>query len=123
MAVTSPIFRVFDYAKTVGFYIDWLGFQIDFIHQFEPEAPRYLQISMRDLVFHLSEHHGDGVPGGRAFIRDFKGVREYHASLMAKKYKYNRPALEIPFWDDDSLQFIVDDPFGNRIAFTEQVNV
>ncbi len=30
-----PILRIFDYKKTIEFYIDWLGFKINWEHTFD----------------------------------------------------------------------------------------
>ena len=54
---------MFDYDKTIEFYVDWMGFTINWEHTFEPGTPRFIQVSQQDLVFFLSEHHGDGSPG------------------------------------------------------------
>lgn len=121
MSVIKPTLRIFDYDKTVEFYVDWLGFKIDSIHVFERGAPKFMQASLRDVGLFLSEHHGDGSPGVHIMIDDFKGLREYHAELIAKKYKYNRPGLEVPFWDENSIMVTVIDPVGNRITFIEKV--
>ena len=45
-----PVLRIFDYAKTREFYIDWLGFTIDWEHRFEPDAPLYLQVSREHIT-------------------------------------------------------------------------
>ena len=60
---TTPILRIFDEIKAVEFYVDFLGFKIDWQHRFEPNFPLYLQVSRGDCVLHLSEHHGDSTPG------------------------------------------------------------
>ena len=73
MSTVKPILRIFDYDKTLEFYINWLGFKIDWEHVFEPGAPRYIQVTFRDISFHLSEHHGDSSPGAHIFIEDFTG--------------------------------------------------
>ena len=57
-----PIFRIFSLDKAREFYLDFLGFKIDWDHRFDPIAPLYRQISRRNLILHLSEHHGDGSP-------------------------------------------------------------
>ena len=120
MPIVKPTLRIFDYDKTIEFYVDWLGFKVDWTHTFEPGAPKYMQVSLGDVIFHLSEHHGDGSPGVRVTVDEFKGLREYHKQLIDKKYKYNRPGLEIPFWDPDSITVTVIDPVGNRITFIEK---
>ncbi|KAA8477507.1 hypothetical protein BDE36_3114 [Arcticibacter tournemirensis] len=58
MATITPIFRMFDYDKAVEFYIDWLGFKIDW--EDKPDnTPIYMQISLNGIILHLTEHHGD----------------------------------------------------------------
>jgi catechol 2,3-dioxygenase-like lactoylglutathione lyase family enzyme len=113
---TIPILRSFDEAKAREFYIDWLGFTVDWEHRFEPELPLYMQVSRDGVVFHISEHHGDGSPGARVRV-NIKGVREYHAELIGKKYKNNRPGLERPEWG--GIEFTVIDPVNNRVTFAE----
>lgn len=119
MTIVKPILRIFDYPKTIEFYINWLGFQIDWEHK--PEAtPVYLQVSLRDVILHLSEHHGDCSPGARIFIEGFEDLTGYHQTLLDKNYKYNRPGLERPFYDPSALEMTVTDPFGNRLTFVER---
>jgi catechol 2,3-dioxygenase-like lactoylglutathione lyase family enzyme len=121
MSFIIPTLRIFDYKKTIEFYVDWLGFKIDWTHTFEPAAPVFMQVSLRDVILQLSEHYGDGSPGVHITIQDFKGLREYHQQLTDKNYKYNRPGLEVPFWDDASVTVTVIDPAGNQIMFEEKV--
>jgi catechol 2,3-dioxygenase-like lactoylglutathione lyase family enzyme len=119
MAIVKPILRIFDYKKTLEFYIDWLGFIIDWEYK-EEDAPIYIQVSLGDIVLHLSEHHGDCTPGSKVFIDDFKGLKEFHQGIIDKQYKYNRPGIEVPFWDADALAVTVIDPFGNKLLFVER---
>jgi len=121
MSQVIPILRIFDYDKAIEFYIDWLGFKIDFTHVFEPGAPKFLQVSLKDVVFYLSEHHGDGSPGVHINVEGFDGLKAYHEELINKKYKYNRPGLEVPFWDKNAITMTVIDPVGNQITFTEVI--
>lgn len=83
MSKVIPVFRVFDYAKTIEFYIEWLEFKLDW--EDKPEnAPFYLQVSKDGIVLHLSEHHGEYSPGGLIFVMEFKGLRAYHKNLLGK---------------------------------------
>lgn len=58
-----PILRIFDVDRAREFYVDHLGFVVDWEHRFEERLPLYMQVSRGGLVLHLSEHHGDGAPG------------------------------------------------------------
>ena len=117
MAIARPIFRIFDYDKAIEFYIDWLGFTIDWEDK-PTDGPIYMQVSLQGVVLHLSEHHGDCTPGARVYIEDFVGLKEYHKQLTGKNYKYNHPGLEKASWSSKALCMEVIDPFGNRLTFT-----
>lgn len=117
LARAVPILRIFDEAKAREFYVDYLGFTVDWEHRFEPEMPLYLQISRSELVLHLSEHHGDGTPGSIVFC-EVTGIRAFHAELTAKRYRYYRPGLE---QEADVLEFSLEDGFGNGLRFCERL--
>jgi catechol 2,3-dioxygenase-like lactoylglutathione lyase family enzyme len=116
---TVPILRSFDEAKAREFYLDWLGFKVDWEHRFEPGLPLYMQVSRDGITLHLSEHHGDATPGSHIRV-EIKGVRELHAELTAKQYKNNRPGLETPEWG--GLELTVVDPCRNLITFFERTD-
>ncbi|MET0668424.1 MAG: glyoxalase superfamily protein [Xanthobacteraceae bacterium] len=114
-----PIFRIFSLDKAREFYVDFLGFKVDWEHRFAADAPVYMQVSRQGLAFHLSEHHGDGTPGSIAYIY-MRGVEEFHRELDDKKYRHNRPGLQQQDWG--LLEMSVVDPFNNRIVFAEYRN-
>ncbi|MBB5636952.1 hypothetical protein HDE68_002865 [Pedobacter cryoconitis] len=66
MTSITPVFRIFDYAKAIEFYIDWPGFSID------------------SILLNLSEHHGDCTPGASACIDGFENLQDYHHLLIKK---------------------------------------
>ncbi len=113
---TIPIIRIFDIDKAKEFYVDWLGFSIDWEHRFEENFPLYMQVSKGALVLHLTEHHGDATPGANVFIR-MKGIDALLASLKEKEYRYYKPSIEEAPWN--ARVMIVGDPFGNRLSFNE----
>ncbi|MBC9932938.1 VOC family protein [Chitinophaga qingshengii] len=121
MSRIIPIFRVFDYIKAIQFYIDWLEFEILWEHK--PEgAPIYMRIAKGDIHLDLSEHHGDGTPGSRISITEFKGLKAFHNRLGEKGYKYMNPGLERADWDPEVLLMTVIDPFQNTIIFEESAS-
>ena len=114
----TPIFRIFDIEKAHAFYLDYLGFQLDWVHQFNENMPLYFQISMDKTVLHLSEHHGDASPGSAIRIRT-NDLRGYHAKLSEKEYRYANPRIEKTPWN--TLELNITDPFSNRILFYENL--
>lgn len=115
---TIPIFRIFDVAKANEFYLDYLGFTVDFQHTFGPNMPLFMGISRDGLTLHLSEHHGDACPGATISVW-MTGIDEFHRELTAKNYKYLRPGIETTFYDAKCVT--VHDPFGNHIRFHENL--
>jgi uncharacterized glyoxalase superfamily protein PhnB len=111
----TPILRIFDEAKAKEFYVDFLGFKVDWEHRFEPSLPLYMQISKDGCVLHLSEHHGDCSPGAAMRIETSE-LDAFHAELASKHYKYARPGSEEMPWGTRDMS--VKDPFGNRLTFT-----
>ncbi len=115
LGATVPLLRIFDETKAREFYIDFLGFQIDWDHRFEPALPLYLQVSRDGCVLHLTEHHGDACPGAAVRIAT-TDIEALHRELLDKQYGYARPGLEDMPWG--SREMSVKDPFGNRLTFT-----
>jgi catechol 2,3-dioxygenase-like lactoylglutathione lyase family enzyme len=111
-----PVLRIFDLDKAKEFYLDFLGFRIDWEHRFEDGAPIYLQVCRGDLVLHLSEHHGDCCPGGCVYVRTFH-LEDFHREITAKGYRFMRPGIEPTPWGSKLME--VTDPFGNRLRFDE----
>lgn len=112
-----PVLRIFDVAKAREFYLDFLGFHADWDHRFEPSLPLYMQVSRGAAVLHLSEHHGDACPGAAVRIQ-VTDVAAYREELHARQYGYARPGVEDTAWG--TREFVVVDPFGNRLAFFER---
>ena len=54
-----PTLRISSYPTSKAFYVDGLGFQIDWEHRFEPDLPVFMQVSRDGLAIFLSEHEGD----------------------------------------------------------------
>ncbi len=110
-----PVLRIFDEAKAKEYYIDFLGFRLDWEHRFGENYPLYCQISRGDLVLHLSEHHGDSSPGSVVFVR-VKGLQKFHEELLNKNYKHAKPRIIEQPW---GAEMRITDPFNNSLRFCE----
>lgn len=92
-----PILRIFSVDKAKEFYLDFLGFTLEWEHRFSEDLPLYMQIARAGLTLHLSEHYGDSTPGAAIFI-PMQDIDALHRELTAKNYRYARPGLEIVDW-------------------------
>ena len=110
-----PIVRIFDVAKAHEFYLEFLGFSVDWEHRYGDDFPLYTQISRAGLKLHLSEHSGDATPGGNMCVY-MQGITQFHADLIAQNYRYMKPGLQDV---DGRLEVSVTDPFNNRIRFMQ----
>lgn len=110
----TPIFRIFEEAKAREFYLDYLGYTIDFEHRFADNMPLYMGICRDGARLHLSEHHGDCCPGSSARV-EVDDIRGLHRELKAKKYRFLNPGVQQQPWG--STEMDIKDPFGNRLTF------
>jgi len=113
-----PILRIFDRSKAMEFYVDYLGFQLDWEHGgHETHTPVYAQVSRGRAVLHLSEHHGDASPGGAALV-SVADVTALHDEVHTRPYDYAHPGVRDEDW---GRVMVVVDPFHNRIVFHQPV--
>jgi len=116
---TTPILRIFDEAKAKEFYIDFLGFNIDWEHRFEDGLPLYMQVSKEGCVLHLSEHYGDCCPGSAMRIETAE-IEKFQKELVGKQYKNSRPGIQDTPWGSKDMS--ISDPFGNKLVFTNAIS-
>ncbi|MDG1204097.1 MAG: glyoxalase superfamily protein [Pseudomonadales bacterium] len=113
---TIPILRIFDEPKALEFYVDFLGMSFDWRHRFEDNLPLYMQVSMDDLILHLSEHSGDGTPGTKLLVHTNQ-LQSLFDQIKQKKYRYAKPEITEADWG--ARIFAVTDPFSNTMTFSE----
>lgn len=88
MQSVIPALRITNYEQSKRFYVEGMGFRIDWEHRFEPGFPVFMQVSRDGLTIYLTEHRGDCQPGGlvhffvpnvddwyQALTRSIPGVR------------------------------------------------
>jgi catechol 2,3-dioxygenase-like lactoylglutathione lyase family enzyme len=118
-APAVPILRIFDRTKSVEFYVDYLGFTLDWEHGGHADhSPLYAQVTRGAARLHLSEHHGDASPGGAALI-PVADIEALHQELHGKDYDYARPGIRDEGW---GRVLVVVDPFHNRLVFHQPVS-
>jgi catechol 2,3-dioxygenase-like lactoylglutathione lyase family enzyme len=114
LSAPTPILRSFDEAKAREFYVDFLGFKVDWEHRFGDNFPLYMQVSRGGCILHLSEHHEDCSPGSalRIPVDDADALRD---ELHSKDYRNAKPGAEDMPWG--TREMAIADPFGNRLIF------
>jgi uncharacterized glyoxalase superfamily protein PhnB len=112
-----PTFRILDYKKALDFYIDGLGFNIDWEHRFGPNEPVYMQISRNGLTLHLTENKR--FENGIIIFVDCKKLTELYTELSNRKTKIGISKPEKTNWQ--TIQMEIEDPFGNLLRFNETI--
>jgi uncharacterized glyoxalase superfamily protein PhnB len=114
----TPILRILDEQKAREFYVDYLGFNVDW--EYRGEGPLYMQISMGEILLHLSEHSGDATVGAALKLHT-DDIEGYVDELVAKEGPpggaEQYPGVAEQPWG--SLDMLLVDPFGNRLIFTD----
>lgn len=109
-----PTLRIGAYSDAVAFYVEWLGFNLDWEWREDPDQPVIMHISRNGQGMFLNEYEV-GVFGAQLLVR-VTDLEAYAAELCTRRADsatvFLEPPNEIP-----SLRFT--DPFGNYIGFQE----
>lgn len=63
-----PQFRITDAKRSLNFYVDGLGFEVDWEHRFEPGFPVCIKLTRAGQSIFLTEHAADCKVGGAAYF-------------------------------------------------------
>ena len=114
-----PVLRMFDEAQAKAFYLDYLGFQIDWESRFSPTAPLYMQIHLGDAILQLNGHAKEDAPISEVNI-PVLGLQNYCDYLIAKGAGYPKPIAVDPRYQGRNTDLNIYDPFGNHLVFCSQ---
>lgn len=116
---STPILRIMNEQQAKSFYVDWLGFEVDWEHRFEDNFPIYMQVSLDETKLQLTEHAGDCSPHGAVRIEATE-LENFLSELSTKN-----PELASTLKIDDTAwktrDLMITDPFGNRLTFWSPV--
>ena len=113
----TPQFRITDVRRSITFYVDSLGFKIDWEHRFEPGFPVFMQLTRAGQSIFLTEHAGDGQVGGAAhsLVPDVDACYE---EFRARGVVPTEPPADMPW---GPREMVVTDPDGNRLRFASRI--
>lgn len=111
-----PVLRIHDETLARAFYLDYLGFDVEWEHRFEPGMPLYVRVRRDKTLLDLSEHHGDGTPGTVVWIR-IDSAAAFHADISDRPRPRLRPGINHHAPGGPTVE--VTDPFGNSLRFCE----
>jgi catechol 2,3-dioxygenase-like lactoylglutathione lyase family enzyme len=100
--------------RTRAFYVDGLGFTVDWEHRFEPGLPVFAQLTREGLSLFLTEHRGDCEVGGAAYF-----VIDDVDSMFKEITRRGIRAAESPSDTEwKAREMTVVDPDGNKLRFS-----
>lgn len=108
-----PQLRMRHADTTLPFYVQGLGFVVDWEHRFEPGFPLFAQLTRDGQTIFLRGHAGDGNFGGAVFfiVPDVDAVYRALPDWLALHVS---PPAEMP-WGTREMAMM--DPDGNRLRF------
>jgi hypothetical protein len=111
-----PVVRMLYEAKAKAFYVDFLGFEIEWVHRFSDTAPLYMQIRLGDSVIHLNGHAEEDAPITEVRI-PVRGIDAFCEHLRAKLMSGPKPSLVDPRYEGEGTDMNIYDPSGNLLVF------
>ncbi|MYL49850.1 VOC family protein [Halobacillus litoralis] len=112
MQKVIPTLKISNEERSQAFYVEALGFQVDWEHRFEPGYPVFMQISREGDVLYLTAHEGDCQPGGLVhFLVD--DIDRFYETLPQGKLEVNPPYEMV-----EGVRMVrISDPDGNELRF------
>lgn len=108
-----PQLRITDEAASLAFYVDGLGFTVDWTHRHEPGFPLFAQLTRDGQTLFITAHAGDCEAGGAVYFKvpdvDAVAAAFRAGGLPAAHGPYDTP------WG--TREMIVVDPDGNRLRY------
>ena len=90
-----PVIRMLDEARARAFYVEFLGFSIDWEHRSGEGSPLYMQLRHGDSLLHLNGHAEEDAPVSEVRI-PVRGVENYCEYLRGKTAEGSEPRLVDP---------------------------
>jgi len=113
-----PTLRITDEARSRAFYVDGLGFHVDWTHRFGAHLPALLQLTRDGMTLYLSQHVMDCSIGGLVHLF-VDSVDAWHTELRRRGVAIELAPTDQP-WGLREMHLI--DPDGNRLRVCTRVS-
>ena len=109
-----PALRITNYERSKRFYLNQLGFRLEWEHRFGPTFPVFMSVALDGMRLYLSEHSGDCQVGGLVHFV-VSDVHSLHSIFTERQV----PITEAPNNDLGFRNMTITDPDGNQLRFME----
>ena len=110
--------RITSCARSRAFYVEGLGFTVEWEHRAQPDLPVFMSITQDGMEIFLTEHAGDCEVGGLVhfYVAD---VDAWYARFTVNQvHVYEPPGDRLP-----GLRYMtVADPDSNQLRFLTRLN-
>lgn len=114
-----PQLRITNAARSLRFYVENLGFTLDWQHQFEPSFPIFVQLTRRGQTIFLTEHTGDCQVGGAVYFI-VPDAAQCLSDFVQQGVTPSNTLADTPW---GTREFLLTDPDGNRLRFASDLPV
>lgn len=120
MVSSIPLLRMFHERAARAFYVDYLGFEMEWEHRFHetPDSPLYFQLRLAEAVIHLNAHAQPEDPPAEVRI-PVRGIEAFFDYLPARASDRRAPVVVDPRRTGCNTDLNLDDPSGNTLTFWE----
>lgn len=108
-----PQLRITNAEKSLRFYVDGLGFEVDWKHRFAPGMPLFAQLTREGQTIFLTEHRGDCQTGGAVYFV----VPDVDACAEDFRLRGIPPTSDPEDAPWGRREMLIVDPDGNRLRF------
>lgn len=112
MNTAVPTLRITSYDAAVAFYVEALGFRVDWEWRHEPGFPVTMQVSRGPLRIYLTEHEQDCALPGLVYLY-VSDVDAWQAEMLARGIVAEEAPQDQPW---GNREMMVRDPDGNGLC-------
>ena len=113
-----PQLRITSARRSLAFYVDGLGFTVDWEHRFEPGFPLFMQLTRLGQTIFLTEHTGDCEVGGAVYFV-VPDVDRCFAEFSGRGILLAEPPTDTSW---GTREMVVRDPDGNHLRFASEAS-